>query len=59
MTVLLMLDYLAIPEGEWLIQTAAGSVLGRILLKIAKSRGIKTINVVRRSAARARLQSLG
>ncbi|KAK9795841.1 hypothetical protein WJX73_000478 [Symbiochloris irregularis] len=59
MTAVLMLDYLAVPEGEWLIQTAAGSVLGRILLALAKKRGIRTINVVRRSAAKAQLQSLG
>ena len=38
------------PEGAWLLQTAAGSTLGRMLIALAKLRGVRTINVVRRGA---------
>ena len=41
-------DELKVEKGQWLLQTAAGSTLGRIVLQIAKLRGFKTINVVRR-----------
>ena len=39
---------LDVKPGEWLLQTAAGSTLGRIVLQLAKLRGFKTINFVRR-----------
>ncbi len=54
-----LVDDMAVPEGGWLLQTAAGSVLGRILIAIAKKRGIKTINVIRRSEQKQELLDLG
>lgn len=45
--------------GEWLLQTAAGSTLGRVVLQLAKLRGFKTINVVRRREQVEELKSLG
>ncbi|CAK9190223.1 unnamed protein product, partial [Sphagnum troendelagicum] len=42
-----MLSDLKIPKGEYVLQTAAGSTLGRQLIKLAKHWGIKTINLVR------------
>lgn len=58
-TVVGMIHDLAIPEGEWLVQTQAGSTLGRILIQYAKQKGIKTINIVRRSSQIAELKALG
>lgn len=58
-TVFGMLHELAVPQGEWLLQTAAGSVLGRQMIQLAKQRGIRTINVVRRSEQAEELKSLG
>ena len=49
-TVVGMLDALAAPEGEYILQSAAGSVLGRQLITLAKKRGLKTINLIRRAA---------
>lgn len=44
-----MVEDLKIPKGEYLLQTAAASVLGRYVIQLAKHYfGIKTINVVRR-----------
>ncbi|HME54034.1 MAG TPA: zinc-dependent alcohol dehydrogenase family protein [Candidatus Lokiarchaeia archaeon] len=39
---------LQLNQDEWLLQTAAGSTLGRMVLQIAAMRGFKTINFVRR-----------
>ncbi|EFN59884.1 hypothetical protein CHLNCDRAFT_59525 [Chlorella variabilis] len=58
-TVYGMLEALAVPPGEYLLQTAAGSVLGRQIIQLARHRGIKTINVVRRQELADELKSLG
>jgi NADPH:quinone reductase len=50
---------LAVPRGEWLLQSAAGSELGRMIIKLARHDGIRTINVVRRRASVAELEHLG
>jgi|APGre2960657444_1045066.scaffolds.fasta_scaffold00644_10 NADPH:quinone reductase-like Zn-dependent oxidoreductase len=44
-----MLQELAVPSGAFILQSAAGSTLGRMLITVAKHRGIKTINLVRRA----------
>jgi len=58
-TVVGMLNYLNIPQGGYLIQTAAGSVLGRQMIQVCKHKGIKTINVVRRAEQAKELKALG
>lgn len=50
---------LAVPPGEWLLQSAAGSELGRMVIRLAKRDGIRTVNVVRRHEAAAELERLG
>lgn len=50
---------LAVPRGSWLLQSAASSELGRMIIKLAKHDGIRTINVVRRRASVAELEHLG
>jgi NADPH:quinone reductase-like Zn-dependent oxidoreductase len=45
--------------GEWLLQSAAGSEIGRMIIRLAKHDGIRTINVVRRRASVAELERLG
>ncbi len=56
---IMTVEELRLEPGEWLLQTAAGSTLGRIVLQIAASRGFKTINVVRRRAQVEELRALG
>jgi len=56
---IMTVEELALEPGEWLLQTAAGSTLGRIVLQIAALRGFKTINVVRRREQVNELKSLG
>ena len=50
---------LAVPRGEWLLQSAAGSNLGRMIIKLGKHDGFKTLNVVRRREAVEELKKLG
>ena len=57
--ILMLRHVLAIPQGEWLLQSAAGSELGRMMIRLAKHDGIRTVNVVRRRASVAELERLG
>jgi NADPH:quinone reductase-like Zn-dependent oxidoreductase len=45
--------------GDWVAQNAANSGVGRSLIAIAKARGLRTINLVRRPELVPELQALG
>ena len=46
-------------EGDWIVQNAANSAVGGYLIQLAKKKGIKTINIVRRDRAAQALIELG
>jgi len=50
---------LAVPRNEWLLQTAAGSALGRMIIRLGKRFGFRTLNIVRRQEQAAELMALG
>ncbi len=50
---------LAVPAGDWLLQTAAGSALGKMVIRLGKKFGFRTLNVVRRPEQVEELKSLG
>ena len=50
---------LGVPRGAWLLQSAAGSALGKMIIRLAKLDGYKTINVVRRPEQVEELKRLG
>jgi len=50
---------LTLHHDNWLLQTAAGSTLGRIVLQLATLKGFKTLNFVRRREQVDELQELG
>lgn len=50
---------LAVPKGAWLLQSAAGSNLGRMIIKLGRHDGFKTLSVVRRREAVDGLKRLG
>ena len=52
-------DELTLQTGDWVLQTAAGSTLGRLVLQMAQLKGYKTINFVRRQAQVQELLDLG
>lgn len=59
LTAALMLDELALPAGGWLLQTAATSQVGRIVVQLARQRGLRTISIARRDSAADELKALG
>src|SRR5712664_4150549 len=56
---LLLTDIVDLKPGDWVIQNVANSAVGRLLIRLAKPRGIKTVNVVRRESLFGELKSLG
>ena len=56
---LLLEDHVALKPGDWVIQDVANSAVGRHLIVLAKARGVKTVNVVRRDDVAAELRDLG
>ncbi len=52
-------DVLQVPARAWLLQTAAGSALGKMIIKLGKKLGFKTINIVRRQETVETLKKLG
>jgi NADPH:quinone reductase-like Zn-dependent oxidoreductase len=55
----LLTDIVKLPRGSWVIQNGANSGVGRATVAIAKSHGLKTINVVRREEVVAEMKALG
>ena|SRR5713226_5708229 len=56
---LLVTNQLDVQPGEWLLQTAAGSTVGKMVLQLGTYRGFKTINVVRRRTGVEEIRALG
>jgi mitochondrial enoyl-[acyl-carrier protein] reductase / trans-2-enoyl-CoA reductase len=56
---LLLTEFVTLATGDWVIQNVANSAVGGYLVQLAKLRGFKTVNVVRREAAVASVQSDG
>jgi NADPH:quinone reductase-like Zn-dependent oxidoreductase len=56
---LLLTDIVALKPGDWVIQNVANSAVGRLVITLARARGFKPVNVVRRESLFAELTSLG
>jgi NADPH:quinone reductase-like Zn-dependent oxidoreductase len=56
---LLLTDIVPLKRGEWVIQNGASSPVGRAVIAIAKSLGLKTVNVVRREELVDEIKALG
>jgi NADPH2:quinone reductase len=52
-------EELGLQPDEWVVQTAAGSTLGRLVIQLAQLRGYKTINLVRRPEQVPEILDLG
>jgi NADPH:quinone reductase len=50
---------LKVPRGQWLLQTAAASALGRMVIHLGKHFGFHTLNVVRRAEQAEELRRAG
>src|SRR5438128_8120345 len=56
---LLLTDIVTLKPGDWVIQNVATPAVGRLLIPLARARGVKTMNVVRRESLFSELKALG
>lgn len=56
---LLLSEFATLQAGDWVIQNSANSGVGSYVVQLAKLRGLKTVNIVRRESAVAAVQALG
>jgi len=56
---LLLEEFVALKAGDWIVQNAANSAVGRAVIVFAKQKGVRTINIVRRSELIHELQEIG
>jgi NADPH:quinone reductase-like Zn-dependent oxidoreductase len=56
---LLLEDALGVQKGEWVLQNAANSAVGRFVIQLCRRQGYRTINIVRRPELRDELLALG
>jgi NADPH2:quinone reductase len=54
-----LLETLKAKKGDWIIQTAANGAVGKIMVTLAKARGINLLNLVRREEAVKELTDMG
>jgi NADPH:quinone reductase-like Zn-dependent oxidoreductase len=55
----MLTEELRLRPGDWLAQSAASSALGRLVIQLAKARGIRTVNLVRRREQLDRVRAWG
>lgn len=58
LSALMLLEFLEVESGQWVIHNAANGAVGKSLAMLAAARGVKTINVVRSSEAIKELEAL-
>jgi NADPH:quinone reductase-like Zn-dependent oxidoreductase len=56
---LILSEYTALEPGDWIVQNAANSGVGRSLIALAKARGFRTINLARDESVFADLTASG
>ena len=56
---LLLANFVDLEPGDWVLQSAANSAVGEMVIQLAAARGLRTINVVRRDGLADALTALG
>lgn len=56
---LLLSEFVTLAPGDWVLQNAANSAVGEYVIQLAKARGLRTVNVVRRADVVPVLTALG
>ncbi len=59
LSALMLLEFLEVESGQWVIHNAANGAVGKSLAMLAAARGVKTINVVRSTDAVKELEAIG
>ena len=57
--IMLLENYEKLNPGDWVIQNAANSAVGIHLIRLARLRGIRTVNIVRRAEVFEEIKSVG
>ena len=52
-------DFVKLKAGDWVLQNAANSAVGRAVIQLARANGWRTVNVVRRAELIGELKALG
>ncbi len=55
----MLTDYVELKPGDWVAQNAANSAVGRHVIRFARARGLKSVNIVRRESLVAELKAHG
>src|SRR5262249_42093352 len=56
--VMIMVEH-DLKPADWLVQTAAGSTVGRLVLQLARSERFRTVNIVRCRAENSEIKAIG
>jgi len=56
---LMLEEFVSLKPGDWIVQNAANSGVGRAVIAFAKQKGIRIINIVRRSELIDELKEIG
>lgn len=59
LSALMLLEFLEVDSGQWIIHNAANGAVGKTLAMLASARGVKTINLVRSKDSVKELTALG
>lgn len=59
LSALMLLEFLQVQGGQWIVQNAANGAVGKALAMLAKARGVHCVNLVRRDAGVAEMAALG
>ena len=55
----LLHDFVALKPGEWVVQNAGNSAVGRCVIQLARELGVRTVSMVRRAELADELRGLG
>jgi len=59
LSALMLLEFLQVKEGDWIVQNAANGAVGKALAILARARGIHTVSLVRRDSGVSELKVMG
>ncbi len=59
LSALMLLEFLKVEPGQWVVQNAANGAVGKTLAMLAPVRGIHVLSLVRSEAGRQELEALG
>ncbi|WP_312709017.1 zinc-binding dehydrogenase [Stenotrophomonas sp.] len=59
LSALMLLEYLQVEPGQWIVQNTANGAVGKTLAMLAAARGIPVVNLVRRDAGVQEMAALG